>query len=345
MFLKKLFSNIISFFRENYKMLIFFVIFYLVITFPLPYYVYTSGGITDLTDRFEIENGYTQEGSYNLSYVNQLNGNVLTYLISSIVPGMERVEVGNYQVSEDETLEEIAIRDQLSLTSANQNAVIIAYTKANKKITYYGFDIYVMAKYDFLDSSETINIGDIITHVNNKEITSLNVLKEAIENTDVNDYVELTFTRGSKTYKTKAKINDYEGHKVIGLQFFVKYDFEVEPKIEFYFSNSESGSSAGFMTTLAIYDTLIEEDLTNGLKIAGTGTIESDESVGEIGGISYKLSGAVSGDADIFFVPSGENYEEAMKLKKEKNYDIEIVEIKEFDDAINYLKSIKKEKE
>ena len=94
------------------------------------------------------------------------------------------------------------------------------------------------------------------------------------------------------------------------------------------------------MTTLAIYDALIPEDLTHGLKIAGTGTIDSNGNVGEIGGVNFKLAGAVYGKADIFLVPSGENYEDAMRIKKERNYKIEIVEINTFDDAIEYLKSI-----
>ena len=95
------------------------------------------------------------------------------------------------------------------------------------------------------------------------------------------------------------------------------------------------------MTTLAIYDTLIPEDLTNGLKIAGTGTIEEDGSVGEIGGVKYKLAGAERDDADIFFAPTGENYEEAIKIKKDKNYKIKVIEVKTLNDAINYLKSLK----
>ena len=65
-----------TFFKESYKMIIFFIIFFLVITYPVPYYVFTSGGITDLSDRFEIDGAYEQKGSYNLSYVNQVEGNV-----------------------------------------------------------------------------------------------------------------------------------------------------------------------------------------------------------------------------------------------------------------------------
>ena len=136
-----------------------------------------------------------------------------------------------------------------------------------------------------------------------------------------------------------------DNKKVMGLVFYQIFDLEVDPKIEFKFSNTESGSSAGLMTTLAIYDTLIPEDLTGGNKIAGTGTIDLDGTVGEIAGVKYKLSGAEKGGAKVFFVPTGDNYKEAMEVKKKRGYDIEIVEIKTFDDAINYLKNMKSEKE
>ena len=345
MILKKMLSSVLSFFRENYKMLIFFLIFYVVITFPLPYYVFTSGGITDLSKRFEIENGYNQKGSYNLSYVNQLNGNVLTYLISCVVPGMERVDIGDYKVSDDESYEELEIRDSLLLTSANQYAVDVAYTKANKKVIKSNLRLYVMGIYDFLKSDEKIKIGDIITNANDIHIESYEMLKDIINSSNVGDTISLTIQRGSSTYTSSVEVIEIDGNKYLGLQLFPNYDIEVEPKIEFKFKSFENGSSAGFMTALAIYDSLIEEDLTNGLKIAGTGTISSDGTVGPIGGIPYKLGGAVNGDADLFFVPAGDNYEEAIRIKKERGYAIEIVEIKTFDDAINYLKSIKSEKE
>ena len=72
--------------------------------------------------------------------------------------------------------------------------------------------------------------------------------------------------------------------------------------------------------------------------IAGTGTIDRDGNVGEIAGLKYKIMGAAKNKMDIVLVPSG-NYKEALKVKKEKKYDLEIVEIKTFEDAIEYLKS------
>ena len=90
--------------------------------------------------------------------------------------------------------------------------------------------------------------------------------------------------------------------------------------------------------SLAIYDNITGFDLSKGRKIAGTGTIDSNGIVGQIDGIKYKLRGAVKAKMDIFLVPAGENYNQAIEEKKKNNYNIEIVPIKNLEEAITYLK-------
>jgi len=116
------------------------------------------------------------------------------------------------------------------------------------------------------------------------------------------------------------------------------YIYEVDPEVELEFKSSEGGSSGGLMIALNIYNSLISEDITKGRKIAGTGTIEVDGTVGAIDGVKYKLIGAVNNGMEIVLVPK-ENYEEAMKVKEEYNFDIEIVSVNTFDDALNYLQN------
>ncbi|MBQ9011957.1 MAG: PDZ domain-containing protein, partial [Bacilli bacterium] len=91
------------------------------------------------------------------------------------------------------------------------------------------------------------------------------------------------------------------------------------------------------MMSLAVYSYLNKIDLTSGKKIVGTGTIDTLGNVGEISGVKYKLIGAVKSKADVFLVPSGENYKEALKIKEKNNYKIKIVPIKTFDEALTYL--------
>lgn len=64
------------------------------------------------------------------------------------------------------------------------------------------------------------------------------------------------------------------------------------------------GSSAGLLMTLAAIDALHEGDLTAGLRIAGTGTINSDGIVGPVAGVPLKLHAATAAGAEWFLVPS-----------------------------------------
>ena len=81
---------------------------------------------------------------------------------------------------------------------------------------------------------------------------------------------------------------------------------------------------------------MIDKDITNGLKIVGTGTIDEFGNVGSIGGVEYKIKAAVKKKADLFFVPL-DNYEEALKAKEENELNIKLISIKHIDDAIEYL--------
>ena len=63
------------------------------------------------------------------------------------------------------------------------------------------------------------------------------------------------------------------------------------------------GPSAGLAFTLAIIDVLSEGELTNGLSIVATGTIDRDGNVGPVGGIHQKTVAAEQAGADVFLVP------------------------------------------
>lgn len=71
---------------------------------------------------------------------------------------------------------------------------------------------------------------------------------------------------------------------------------------------------------------ITDEDIIKERKIAGTGTISYDGTVGEIDGIKYKIMGAAKDNVKIVFVPTA-NYEEAIMTKNKYKYDLEIVRV------------------
>lgn len=63
------------------------------------------------------------------------------------------------------------------------------------------------------------------------------------------------------------------------------------------------GTSAGLMLTLGLIDKLTPFDYTGGRHIAGTGEVDADGRVLEIGGIRQKLIGAARAGATVFLTP------------------------------------------
>ena len=66
------------------------------------------------------------------------------------------------------------------------------------------------------------------------------------------------------------------------------------------------GPSAGLAFTLGLIQQLDPHDLTGGLKVAATGTMSIDGTIGDVGGVAQKTVAVRSSGAKIFFVPPQE---------------------------------------
>ena len=336
----KVYLRIKKFMKDYYKSIIFLIICYFVFTFPLPYYIYAGGGTINIDDRIVIDsdNDSDSKGTLNFAYVRELEGNVATFILGNLVPSYDIEKREDVELNEEETSEDIMFRNRIYLENANQTAIMLSYTKAGKEVKISDKHFYVIY---VDDKSNGFRVGDELVSVGGKQIEDVEDYTNMIENYDVGEKVKVTVIRDDKEEEVITTVKDGgDGRKITGISVSTIYDYDTDPKIELQFMDSEGGPSGGLMLTLAIYDKLTDGDLTNGLNIVGTGTISNDGTVGEIGGIKYKLNGAVKADADLFLVPKGDNYKEALKEKEEHNYDIEIKAIGTFDEAVSYLESL-----
>lgn len=85
-------------------------------------------------------------------------------------------------------------------------------------------------------------------------------------------------------------------------------DFDIDVTID---SGEVTGPSAGLAFSLGIIDVLTPGELTGGLAVATTGTINIDGTVGPVGGVEQKAVAARDAGTDLFIVPSVE-YDEAL---------------------------------
>lgn len=336
--INKIYVEMKNFIKENYLVLLFGIVFMATILYPLPYYIYTGGGTINVKDKIHIENKETK-GDFNLCYVEQINANIPTFLLSKLLSNWDSVSKEEVSLNDKEDVKDIYKRDKIYLEEANQNAIFVAYKKAGKSVNILDKHLYII--YLEEDSDTDLKIGDDILEIDGSKIDSLADISKILDSYEVGSKLNIKVKRNGKEMMKYAIVHEKDDRKLIGIALTSIYDYEVDPKITFTFSNSESGPSGGFMVTLAIYNQLIDNDISNDLKIAGTGTIDIEGNVGSIGGVKYKLKGAVDSKSDIFLVPAGENYEEAIKYQKKYHYDIKIIGISTFEEAIEKLESMK----
>lgn len=332
----RIYEKIKQFMKENYKGLIAILIIFLVFTIELPYSIYSPGGAVNLNKRITVNDGYSSDGSFNMAYVSMVKGSLPFVLISKVIPDWDLVKKSDLTLN-GEDMEELLEREKLYLEESIDNATINAYKKVHKSLTITKKN----NKVSFIasDAKTSIKVGDEILSINGEAITGLSDLKRVVEALEKDTKVNIKIKRNDKLQDVYATTFEIAGTTKIGISLITTYEYDTNPSITVKSKSSEAGSSGGLMMSLSIYNSLVEEDITHGKKIVGTGTIDIEGNVGEIGGVKYKLIGAVKNKAEIFICPE-ENYEEAKKIKEERNFDIDIISAKTFDEALKKLEEI-----
>ena len=320
--------------KSSYKFIITLLIILLIFSIRFPYYIDAPGGISDIQERINVKSN--SKGTFNIVFVKEYKATIPTLLYALIDKDWDIIKQKEVLL-ENESNTEYDLRDKYFMKESISNATLVAYKKANKEIKIKKSENVVI----YIDtiSDTDIKIGDTILQINNTKVKSKNDILEIVEKCNINEKLKIKVINNNKEYIRYAYTKEIDKEKKIGILLATINTYKLNPEIKIKTEENESGSSGGLITALSIYDNLVEEDLTKGLKIVGTGTIDIDGNIGSIGGIEYKLKSAIHNKADLFIVPNGENYEEAIKLKKEKKYDIEILGVSTFDETIDYLEN------
>ena len=300
----------------------------------------TLKGDTTIIEKFvEIDREYVEEGSFSSIYVISFDHSTIfqnMLLEDSQINAVNEINEAYLHLNSKELNEMSKIQHDSSINYA----LICAYREAKKVnpdiIFEYEFECYKIAYYA---SDSEFRIGDMIVGVNDiyaKDdfIRFKDLFNESVSSKDGQS--EFIVMRDGLSRRIKNTANNL---KISGYSF---YDIKDGTNPSFKIKETNvGGPSGGLLQTLSIYNSLVKEDITNGLKIVGTGTIDENGNIGSIGGVKYKLKSAVKEKADLFIVPNDENYEEAIKLKKENNYNIKIIGVSTFEETLKYLKNLK----
>ena len=179
--------------------------------------------------------------------------------------------------------------------------------------------------------------GDVIVSANGATVADAEALREIVNAGD-GAPIEVAIERGgeAQTVTVTPVQTEIDGEMVwlMGITLLSDFDFPIDVTIQL---NNVGGPSAGMMFALGIIDTLTPGNLNGGEKVAGTGTISADGTVGPIGGIRQKLWGAKDAGADWFLAPES-NCDEVVGHVPDG---LRVFAVEDLDDSLAVLDAIR----
>ena len=195
-----------------------------------------------------------------------------------------------------------------------------------------------------LSACRQLQPGDTIRRIDGTAVSDLEDLLAAMEGRSAGDVEVLDVVPHGETAVVERRVElmvspDDPSRTIIGIvpadTRTVSLPFEVE--IE---TDEIGGPSAGLAFTLALIDELSPGALTGGARLAATGTIAADESVGAIGALRQKTVAVRKSGADVFLVPASQSEAELAEARRVAGPDLRIVPVATLSDALTALEEL-----
>jgi Lon-like protease len=112
------------------------------------------------------------------------------------------------------------------------------------------------------------------------------------------------------------------------------FEFPVDVR---FTTGNVAGPSAGLAFTLSLLDMLTPGDLTGGLDVAVTGTLDMVGNVGRIGGLEHKTTAARRAGYDVFLVPASSDEADLAEARRRAGDRMQIIPVDTLDEALAAL--------
>ena len=236
-----------------------------------------------------------------------------------------------------------------SMTSAKQIAEYVAFNRLGLDVAMKFGKVIVeqlvcLELPTRLSACKQLNPGDTITALNGNEIATLDDLIRIIAEYIPGDVVTLRVIAHESSTSVDRRVQliaDPEDPKRTLIGIIPADTRTVDLPFEVGINTDQiGGPSAGLAFTLALLDELTPGDLNGGVKVAATGTISDDESVGAIGALRQKTVAAKAAGAKVFLVPASQSEQELAAARQVAGTSLRIIPVANLSDALVALANL-----
>ena len=254
---------------------------------PLPYVTYYPGPTVDILSADDGEetvqvNGhkaYHDDGELRMTtiYVSTPQEDVT---LPEPARGLLRPDAAVWPRSSvyapDETDESNDRESAVAMVSSQDTAVAAALTELGDEVDPI---VEVLDVTPGLPAEGKLEVRDVLLEVGGTTITDAQDVVDAVDAAPAPvEPIRFVVRRGDEEVTTDVTPEKVDGDLRIGITPGVGFDFPFDVSVDI--ADNIGGPSAGLMMSLAIYDTLTPGSLTDGVDVAGTGTITPAGKVG-----------------------------------------------------------------
>ncbi len=308
---------------------------------PVSYFVMLPGEALDTSEYVKVQAEQPMEkGQFLLTTISLRRANVADYVLSYTSDEVKLLPESDI-LAKDESDEQYEQRQKENMMESQTHAIIAAFQQAKKPIEIKRLGVEVIGLVE--ESKSKLQKGDLIEEVDGQVIGKQEDLANLLEKKKAGETVQVRVIRSNKPINEQVTLVPLKGTNRIGLGIIPMDRVKVvtQPPVEIH-ADEIGGPSAGLMFSLELLDQLLPENLTRGYTIAGTGTIDMNGRVGQIGGIDFKVRAADEKGATIFFCPrdqspKDQNEKIAKETVKQIGSNMRVVPVSSLDEAVKYL--------
>ena len=328
-------------------LLIPYVFTVVVLSYRADFIVTTPGGLSSIENSIRFDEEYPLESAYYSIYIMSFSRPTLFQVLLMQFDQETDLRVIPRQAPVVDSRVDFEAGSLRSDNAWNQ-AVITLYEHLEIDITYQE-KLQIVRYYNAViqrsDTNHKLEIRDTILSVNDREDIFTAIFEAPCQE-------EATFTILKENTDEPVDIYILKQETVMGCAFLIEvatyYDI-IDKALDFEVAFSLiGGPSGGFIQFLYMYDVLTEVPLAENLVISGTGGLNARGEATSVGGIRQKVITAHRNGVDVFFIPhlsdaSNDNYMTAIRVKEELDLDLNIVGIRRWEDAVDYLLALKED--
>lgn len=302
------------------------------------YILLAPGSATPVQPLVEVKNGKTFDDEGQLMYTTVGVGqpSAIEAVYGWLHPDIDlfpRQDINGDKSNEETRRESLQMMDTSKLVATKVALEELGYT-----VEVSGTGVRVLNVSSGLPVEGKLQPGDVITALDGDPATLDDDLRRLIEEREPGDVVTLRVERADSEEVEDVEVELAPRPEDPDVPFIgivietrdLEFDFPVDVRID---SGKVGGPSAGLAFTLAILDRLTPGSLTGGKRVAITGAINPDGSVGPVGGVAQKTVAAIEADASVFLVPTDE-YDVAVDVAGD---DLKVIRVDTLDDALEAL--------